>query len=390
MYIRHLGQYLEQLVIASKESADILNNLSSVFLKAKSHKSASRLSQKEYVQFCCGSLVFKSDIYESLVREPQHASVRESLKDFLVTIQQNSAENHWQEIEFCQPPTDKLLKALCQVYFTDSNVCCLREFFLGLESDNLNFTADGKLDHCVSIGSEPEEARVDGLPLVYVECKNLNWEFTATDLWQPKGQALVYLTALADIVAKKMNGESPTMYILLQSGFHWILLRRKICTVKGMFNGKYLQSATTPEDISTREGFDKVVCWLMICFQQGKHLRDNDFEGIVARKMSSLSLQNDSKRHSAGGQVKGGGVSKVGDNSKKVSGGHVRGGGKSKGKTSTKNAQHHRTFGTNLTNGNGARIYNSFKKSSHNSKTENQFLSLTEENLRGGWRGVVA
>lgn len=59
----------------------------------------------------------------------------------------------------------------------------------------------------------------------------LNWEFTCSDLWHRKGQALVYLDALQSEITASMGGKtSSILYIPLHNGFLWILLRGKFVT----------------------------------------------------------------------------------------------------------------------------------------------------------------
>ena len=57
-----------------------------------------------------------------------------------------------------------------------------------------------------------------GFPLIFVQSRNkkLNWEFTCSDLWHRKGQALVYLDALWSEITASMGGKtSSILYILV-------------------------------------------------------------------------------------------------------------------------------------------------------------------------------
>ena len=72
-----------------------------------------------------------------------------------------------------------------------------------------------------------------GFPLIFVQGRNkkLNWEFTCSDLWHRKGQALVYLDALWSEITASMGGKtSSILYIPLHNGFLWILIRGKFVT----------------------------------------------------------------------------------------------------------------------------------------------------------------
>ncbi len=150
---------LEQLVAYSKENSDKLSDLSAVILKDKKHKNASSLSSTEYMQFLCGEFSFDSNMYESLALEPQYNAVYQSLSEFYLKICENIGAGCWKEVDNCQLPTDHLLKAICPLFFTDGTVTCLREYALRLDSTDFTFTSDGKLDHVVLAGRNPEEAR---------------------------------------------------------------------------------------------------------------------------------------------------------------------------------------------------------------------------------------
>lgn len=52
---------------------------------------------------------------------------------------------------------------------------CLREHYLCIDWTNFIFTAPGSLDNVVVVRGDPVIAKIEGLPLVYVESKNLDW-----------------------------------------------------------------------------------------------------------------------------------------------------------------------------------------------------------------------
>jgi hypothetical protein len=365
---------LKELVAVFKKNSDKISEiseLSAVFLKSKDHKEASSLSSCQYREFVSGEFSLPTEMYDDMESEEiEYGSVFDKLNIFYEEIRANYESGNWKEDDFCQPPTDKLLKSICPLFFESNTVSCLRDYYLYLDSADFTFTASGSLDHVVVVGGDPDNAEVDGLPLVYVESKNLDWTFSGgtTPLWRPKAQALVYLAALSDIVALKLNGVPQNiLYILLQNGFQWILLRRTYIS-EGPYAGRYVQAATQPVNISDSNGRKVVTCWLMICFRQGMALKADGSGGMSYRDMSSLSLQDNNKSQRGGGKKHSG--SRRG-----------RGGPKGSEKSSTQ-----RVFGNNSSN---RKCDDMCRQTSQNSANKPKFLPLTEKSLNRGWRGVV-
>ena len=109
--------------------------------------------------------------------------------------------------------------------------CCVRECLCRTSHSNLYFISSMLLYQLLYKESMWTQPR--GFPLIFVQSRNkkLNWEFTCSDLWHRKGQALVYLDALWSEITASMGGKtSSILYIPLHNGFLWILLRGKFVT----------------------------------------------------------------------------------------------------------------------------------------------------------------
>lgn len=173
-----------------REFEEKINMIFSEVVKKKDNIRASSLNTTQYQQFYCGHFSLDDDVYEELSTENVYGAVLGILNDFKTTIQTNLSDGNVSEVNFCQAPTETLLNSMSTIFFPDDNVHCLREYGVRLDSDEFTFTSDGKLDHVVAVGRHNQDVRVEGLPLVFVECKNLDWRFYKKSCGNPKARGL--------------------------------------------------------------------------------------------------------------------------------------------------------------------------------------------------------
>jgi hypothetical protein len=368
-----------------------VDELISISKKTDGQVTASRLSKKSYGKFKCGPLTFHEDDYLSIQKDPLFDAVSQRLHIFEDQIRQNINDGKTGEVKYCQPQTDALLRDISPMFFGTHGeyVTCLREYTMDLVFRGLTAEAS-KLDHIMMMGQE-DTAREDGVPLTGVECKNLNWDFRGENLWQPKGQALFYLSGIADAFASRMQGRNPPlMYIMLQSGCQWLLLRRKLCEIQGQFMGQFLFTSTDPVtllDANTLDtvlpGHNIIVCWLIICLTQAKTLVD-DIRGpnsvtVLTSAMAKISLgKSDTSRSRPNS-------SNVDKSKSSTNKGNARA---SNIKSSKRNGG--RNYGMNIL-ADSVRDVRIVDENSSNSEwnARHNILPLTTSNLSRGLRGAV-
>jgi hypothetical protein len=357
----------------------MLKELVMLSKKNKNEVQASKLSLTSYKTFGCGPLIIDENVYKEIeVDNPIWFQIISThLTTFEEKIRRNIREGNVGEALYCQPETDALLQEISPLFFGDHGrlVTCVREYSFDVEFNT--FTSSCKLDHAVMLGEE-STARADGIPMSGIECKNLDWNFESTNLWQPKAQALLYLCGLADNFSLQMQGRSPPlMYLLLQSGCQWLLLRRQLCDTPGPCFGRYLFTSTPPVSLLSKDSLVTspedhriIVCWLIMCCMQAKVLVD-DIRGnrqveLLVKSFSGARLgEKDNEERSASSATAGG--SKIG-------------GGKGKKNTN----------GTSKGSNMNSRSMTADENSNNSAwNIKHGLLTITERNMSRGLRGVV-
>ena len=259
-----------------------------------------------------------------------------------------------------------------------------------------------------SPGRTDQQIKTFGFPLILVESENLkddNFEYS----WKYQGQALVYLSAWADLISAKRNKDTPSvLFILLHQGEQWVLLRRKLCENPGSCYGKYLYTATNSMYLSDDEGRLNIACAILLCFEQGIRLF-NDIN-MLTKNVSAMTLGGVGGHGGGGnGRVVDSGSNAGGRNGRgRNAGGRGadgRGGGGNGGRGSNAGGRGASGRGAGGRGGRGGKKkktpfnnnWNSTQKgaqvdenSSVNSwNARHGFLSLTKENLYGGLAGAL-